>query len=219
MAHELNEPLGNILALAQLASKEPGIPPQAADDLDKIVAASLHARAIIKKLMLFARQVPPRKTPLDLNAVVEDGLYFLEARCAKEGVAIRRRLADHLPAIVADPSQLNQVLVNLVVNAIQAVRRGGTLTVATRVGDGHVALIVEDNGAGMDEAVLGKIFTPFFTTKDIDEGTGLGLPVVHGIVASHGGTIDVRSRPGKGTRFEVRLPVNHAEDSEDMPRQ
>jgi signal transduction histidine kinase len=215
VAHELNEPLGNILAFAQLAGKEPGVPNQVAQDLDKIVTTSLHAREIIKKLMLFARQTPPRKTQVNLNTVIEEGLYFLESRCSKEGVAIERHLATELPEIAADPSQLNQVLVNLMVNSIQAMPKGGALKIATRVAGSHVVLTVEDTGIGMDQEVLDNIFTPFFTTKDIHEGTGLGLPVVHGIVTSHGGTIAVHSTPGRGTRFEVCLPVTGvAQDKE-----
>ncbi len=210
VAHELNEPLGNILAFAQLAGKEPGLPAQAARDLDKIVATSLHAREVIKKLMLFARQTPPRKSELDFNAAIEDGLSFLESRCEKAGVTIERNLAAELPAMVADPSQLNQVLVNLVVNAVQAMPAGGTLKITTRATDGQLELVVEDTGVGMERAVLEQIFTPFFTTKDIHEGTGLGLPVVHGIVTAHGGTIAVQSTPGQGSRFELRLPAASA---------
>ncbi len=215
VAHELNEPLGNILAFAQLARKEPGVPAQVAQDLDKIVATSLHAREVIKKLMLFARQTPPRKTQVNLNSVIEEGLSFLESRCWRKGVAIERHLATKLPEIVADPSQLNQVLVNLVVNAIQAMPEGGRLEIATRAAGGQVVLTVDDTGAGMDQEVLSKIFTPFFTTKDIHEGTGLGLPVVHGIVSSHGGTIGVDSKPGRGTRFEIRLPVKNVDKDEE----
>jgi signal transduction histidine kinase len=206
VAHELNEPLGNILAFAQLAGKEPGLPQQAARDLGKIVKTALYAREIIKKLMLFARQMPPRKTRLNLNAVIEEGLSFFEARCEKDGVTIERRLAPDLPEIIADASLLHQVLVNLVVNAIQAMPGGGRVKIATRAADQQVALSIEDDGVGMDADVLKKIFIPFFTTKDIHEGTGLGLPVVHGIVTSHGGTISVESTPGRGARFEIRLP-------------
>ncbi len=212
VAHELNEPLGNILAFAQLARKESDLPRQVASDLDKIVTTSLHAREIIKKLMLFARQMPPRKSRVNLNTLVEDGLYFLESRCAKDGVAIRRNLSPQLPDIVADPSQLNQVLVNLVVNAIQAMPGGGVMNISTREVDDRVALCVEDNGVGMNPHVLKQIFVPFFTTKEVHEGTGLGLPVVHGIVTSHGGTIEVESVPGRGSRFEVRLPLAFAEE-------
>ena len=221
VAHELNEPLGNILGFAQLAQKHPDIPGPVVRDFEKIVTTSLHAREIVRKLMLFARQMPPQKTPVDLNVVVEDGLYFLESRCTRGGVGLVRDLSGDLPRIVADPAQLNQVLVNLVVNAIQAMPEGGTLTIRTRATDDHVVLRVEDNGVGMSEEVLEQVFLPFFTTKDIDEGTGLGLPVVHGIVTSHGGTIDVQSAVGRGTRFEIRLPVTNAaedaaEDKEDL---
>jgi len=217
VAHELNEPLGNILAFAQLAGKEPHLPAQAAEDLEKIVTASLHAREVVKKLMFFARRVPPQKTPVDLNDLIEEGLSFLESRCASSGVAVHRRLSRRLPRITADRAQLNQVLVNLVVNAIQAMPEGGTLAIATRPAGRHVVLSVADNGIGMDGEVLRKIFIPFFTTKDVHEGTGLGLPVVHGIVTSHGGTIAVRSAPGRGTRCEIRLPVANAAQDKECP--
>lgn len=214
VAHELNEPLGNILAFAQLAKKESGVPEQVGQDLDKIVTTSLHAREIIKKLMLFARQMPPRKIQVDLNTVIEEGLYLLASRCSKEGVVIERDLADGLPEIVADPSQLNQVLVNLVVNAIQAVPKGGVVKITTRAAASGVVLGVEDTGVGMDREVLEKIFIPFFTTKDVNEGTGLGLPVVLGIVTSHGGAICVESKPGQGSRFEVCLPATGCKEDE-----
>lgn len=207
VAHELNEPLGSILGFAQLARKCPGLPEPAARDIEKIVTGSLYAREVIKKLMVFARRVPARKALVNLNQVVEDSLYFLEARCAKAGTRVVRELAPELPEIHGDAAQLKQVLVNLVVNAVQAMPDGGTLTVRTRANGPASSLIVEDTGTGMNEEVLGKIFLPFFTTKDVGEGTGLGLPVVHGIVSSHGGSIDVQSRPGQGTRFEIRLPA------------
>ncbi len=207
VAHELNEPLGSILGFAQLARKCPGLPESAARDIEKIITGSLYAREVIKKLMVFARQVPARKAPVSLNRVVEDSLYFLEVRCAKAGTRIVCDLAPDVPEIQGDPAQLTQVLVNLVVNAVQAMPEGGTLTVRTRANGSAAALIVEDTGTGMDAEVLGKIFLPFFTTKDVNEGTGLGLPVVHGIVSAHGGVLDVQSQPGQGTRFEIRLPA------------
>jgi len=207
VAHELNEPLGTILGFAQLIQKQPGLPEAVAPDLEKIVTTCLHAREIVRKLMLFARQMPPQKTRVDLNAVIEEALYLLESRCSGGGITLVRRLSARLPAITADRSQLHQVLVNLAVNAIQAMPGGGTLTVGTRASGRHVLLRVEDNGIGMSKEALDKIFIPFYTTKDVNEGTGLGLPVVHGIVTSHGGTIDVTSAPGVGTRFEIRLPA------------
>jgi len=114
-----------------------------------------------------------------------------------------------LPVITADPVQLNQVLVNLVVNALQAWPKPDRITVRTQVVDHHVQLVVQDTGPGMSNEVLDKIFVPFFTTKDIGQGTGLGLPVVHGIVQAHGGTIHVESAVGKGTRFEIQMPIQN----------
>ena len=214
VAHELNEPLGSILGFAQLARKNTELPDQAAEDIDKIESASLHAREVIKKLMLFARQMPPQKTQVDLNQLVEEGLYFLESRCAKEGIELVRSLSPDLPEITADRGQLTQVLVNLIVNAVQAMPEGGKLSVQTLPGKRHISLIVQDTGLGMSEDVVKKIFIPFFTTKEVDQGTGLGLAVVHGIVSSHGGSISVDSKPGLGTRFEIKLPLAGAPDVE-----
>jgi signal transduction histidine kinase len=211
VAHELNEPLGNILGFAQLAKKSPELPEQVEKDLKNIESASLHAREIIKKLMTFARQLPSQKTLVNLNDVVTDGIYFFEARCAKADIELAYRLAFDLPKIAADPGQINQVLVNLVVNAIQAMPNGGVLTVETRLNDDGICLVVEDTGAGISEDIKSQIFLPFFTTKDINEGTGLGLAVVHGIVTSHGGRITVETEKGKGTRFLICLPLADSE--------
>lgn len=210
VAHEINEPLANVLGFAQLARKVPAIPEQVAADLDKIVANCLHAREVIQKLLTFAHQMPPSMAAVDLNQIVNDGLYFLESRCAKAGIEVLRALDPDVPVIRADATQLHQVLINLVVNAIQAMPSGGKLTIRTsRVRD-HVRLTVSDTGVGMSDDVKRNIFTPFFTTKDVDEGTGLGLAVVHGIVTAHGGTIRVTSELGHGATFEVELPASIA---------
>jgi len=210
VAHELNEPLSDILGFAQLAKKSPELPPQIGLDLENIIKGSLHAREIIKKLMLFARQSPTKKQPIQLNTVVGEALYFLAARCAKAGIKVEKHLAGALPELPADPTQINQIVVNLVVNALQAMPMGGVLTIETRQEGDMLCLSVQDTGVGMSEEVQSKLFIPFFTTKEIDQGTGLGLSVVHGIVAAHQGSIQVESAPGKGARFEVRLPC-HAE--------
>jgi signal transduction histidine kinase len=206
VAHELNEPVGNILGFAQLALKAPDVPEPVLRDLDKIVTASLHAREIVKKLMVFARQSPPRTAWFDLNAMVEDGLYFLEARCAKAGIELVRRLDPDLPEISADTGQLYQVLMNLAVNAIQAMPDGGRLVISTHCAEEVAQLSVRDTGVGIDPVVEESIFMPFFTTKDVGEGTGLGLAVAEGIAQSHGGTITVESSPGEGSTFTLSLP-------------
>ncbi len=207
VAHELNEPLANILGFAQLIKKNPGLPEQALKDLEKIETASLHAREVIKKLLIFARQMPAEKAQVNINRVVNDGISFFEHRWKKEGISVLLDLEPDLPEIIADSAQLYQVLINLVMNSIQAMPTGGRLTLRTAVSEDQACLTVEDTGVGMTEDIKKQLFVPFFTTKDVDQGTGLGLAVVHGIVSSHGGTILVESKLGFGTVVAVKLPI------------
>jgi two-component system NtrC family sensor kinase len=207
VAHELNEPLANILGFAQLAAKTDDLAPQVKKDLDHIVRSSLHAREVIKKLMFFSRRVPPQKMRLNLNAVVEDALSISTPSAARQGITVNRDLAPQLPAITADPQQLKQVVINLAANAIQSMPDGGSLSIRTRAGDAHVFLSIEDTGCGMDHETTAQAFNPFFTTKDVDEGAGLGLSVVHGIVTAHAGSIDVHSTAGEGSTFTVSFPL------------
>ena len=206
-AHEINEPLSSVLGFAQLALKAPGTPQPVIEDLREIVAASLRAREIMKRLLLFAHQAPIERATVDLNEIVEEALFFLEVACERPGVRFVRKLASGLPAIAADPVQVRQVVVNLTVNATQAITAEGIVAVETWAEAQHVVLSVSDDGPGMSPEVRGRVFDPFFTTKELGEGTGLGLSVVHGIVASHGGTIEVESIEGEGSRFTVRLPA------------
>ena len=207
VVHELNEPLGNILGLAQLASKIPKLPKQVAEDLNRIITISLDAREIIKQLMIFARQKKPEKTMVDLNVIVKKGLRFFESLCAKEGIELIRSLSSKVPEFIADQTQIQQVLVNLITNAIQAMPRGGKLTIRTEAAENHVSLIIEDTGTGISDEVKKQMFIPFFTTKEVGKGTGIGLSVVHGVITSHNGTIKVESKIGEGTRFEVQIPL------------
>ncbi len=207
MAHELNQPLGNILGFAQLARKTPDLPPDAVSDIERIVMAALHMREVVRKLLIFARKAPIHRVATNLNTAVEEALFFLEWSCSREGVSVVRKLADDPPNVLADPSQLRQIVVNLVMNATQAMPGGGTVFVETRPHDDGVMLAVQDTGHGMSDDDLARVFEPFFTTKDENEGTGLGLAVVQGIVQSHDGTIRVESREGAGTRFEIHLPA------------
>jgi signal transduction histidine kinase len=217
VAHELNEPLATMLGFAQLCRKHPGLPASAIADLDKIIAATLHAREIVKKLMLFARERPPAREKVILARVIDEGLSFVESRATKADVEIRRRIESDLPEVYGDPNQLVQVLVNLAVNAIQAMPDGGPLTLEAYAENDSVVLGVEDQGVGMTPQAVQRAFEPFFTTKEVGVGTGLGLAVVHGIVTSHGGTIRVQSEPGKGSRFEVRLPIARPNAPEASP--
>jgi len=216
VAHELNEPLGSILGFAQLIKKYGEINESVEKDIDKIVKASLHAREIIRKLMLFSRQKTPEKTLFNINERIDDGLYLLESRIRKSKIKLVKNLGEDLPQIKIDPGQLHQVLVNIVVNAIQAMPEGGTLTISTEKSINTITLKVKDTGTGMTKDQMDKIFIPFFTTKDINEGTGLGLPVVLGIVQSHGGYMDVESTLGEGSTFIVKFPINveNGKDSE-----
>lgn len=208
VAHEINEPLANILGFAQLAGKTQNIPHQTKQDIEKIVSASMHAREVIKKLLVFSRQTIPSKSRININDVVDEGLYFFEARCKKMGIELEKEFKKDIPLIRADASQLNQVLINLVVNAIHATPEGGQITVRTYDKENGVGFVISDTGIGMKKDILEKIFLPFFTTKDIDEGTGLGLPVVHGIVTAHGGSINAESMPGFGSSFDVFIPFD-----------
>lgn len=207
VAHELNEPLGNILGFAQLSAKTDDLSEQVHSDLDNIIKAALHAREIIKKLMYFSRQTPPRETQVNLNRLIEDGMYLFEARCTKNGITVTKSLCNNLPSINADLSQLQQVFTNLIINAIHAMPDEGELHIETIFDAQAVYLIISDSGVGMAEETLKQIFLPFFTTKDVKQGTGLGLSVVHGIVRAHRGDIQAESQLGKGTKFKIRFPL------------
>ena len=167
VAHELNEPLSSILGFAQLLKRDPALPESGRHDIERIVAASLHAREIIKKLLLFARQTPTFKGPVDLNQVVVGAVDLFKHQFEKEGIELSCVLCPRMPMLAADAGQLIQVLVNLVVNAVHAMPRGGRLTIETQVQDGHVACSVQDTGVGMTEEVLDRLFVPFFTTKEV----------------------------------------------------
>ncbi|MFY9397184.1 MAG: ATP-binding protein [Desulfomonilia bacterium] len=218
VAHELNEPLNTILGFAQLVAKTPDMPGQALEDIGRIIDASLHARSIIRELLIFARQDTPSRGRVNLNRIIEDELGLFESLCLKSSVELRRVLAPDLPEIEANRSQMLQVISNLVINALQAMPEGGAVTIETSFDASGVSLIIQDTGVGMSEEVKNNIFLPFFTTKDVDQGTGLGLAVVHGIVASHGGRIAVESSPGEGSRFMLTFPRCPELETEDGER-
>lgn len=215
IAHELNEPLGRILGFAQLIRKGGPLNAQQEADMERILKASLYTREIIKKLMIFSRQMPQQITAVNLNETVSNILYFMDAPYYSGDMKIIQKLHPDLPVIRADAVQMSQVLVNLLTNSIHAMPEGGEIVISTGMKKGFVRLVVKDNGIGMTPEVKSKIFEPFFTTKPVGQGTGLGLSVVEGIVTSHGGKINVSSTPGKGSQFEVLLPVRGQRNKHD----
>jgi two-component system, NtrC family, sensor kinase len=208
IAHELNEPLAKILGFAQLIKKTGNLEHQQAEDVERIVKASLYTREIIKKLMIFSRQMPQQITSINLNEIIGNILYFIDVRFQSRGIKLKTKLDGKLPLLKGDEVQMSQVLVNLITNAVHAMPDGGEITVATKTKCKFVSLLVSDNGSGMSPEIKQKIFEPFFTTKPVGQGTGLGLSVVKGIIESHHGKIVVNSTPGKGTKFEILLPIH-----------
>jgi len=207
VAHEINEPLTGILGFAELLKNTDGLPLHARRDVERIESAALHAREVVRKLLLFAKQIPPRHAEVDVSAIIRDVVGFLEYRFVRTSIEVMCHLPREPLYITADESQIRQVVLNLIVNAVQAMPHGGCLTI-TAVGDGsEVSFSIRDTGIGMSPEVKEKIFVPFFTTKDIHQGTGLGLSVAHGIISAHGGSIAVESEVGKGSCFTVTLPV------------
>ncbi len=206
IAHEINEPLTNILGFAELAKKALHDPERVKADLEKIIKSSLHTREIVKKLLFFSRQMPVHIREVNLNTILEEGLYFLEYRCTRENIKVVKEFDSNLPFIDADSGQLIQVVVNLTVNSIQSMERGGELYLRTWYEAGWVYFSIRDTGHGMNKEIQKKIFLPFFTTKPTGQGTGLGLAVVHGILKSHHARIEVNSKPNIGTTFTIGFP-------------
>jgi two-component system NtrC family sensor kinase len=207
VAHELNEPLTGILGFAELLKDVPGMPAQAVGDLARIESAALHARDVVRKLLLFARQITPKAGRVAINRLVQDVLAFFEARLREHAIAVDTALSGDVPDFPGDESQIRQIIMNLVINAIHAMPAGGRLTLTTLCRGGEILLSVRDSGPGIPADIREKIFLPFFTTKDVDQGTGLGLSVAHGIVRAHRGRITVGGREGEGAEFTVVLPV------------
>jgi signal transduction histidine kinase len=207
IAHDLNNALVPVLAMTKSVMSRLPKDGREHAKLDLVMMGAQRARELVQQILAFSRKQEIEMRDLDLAQVVSDGIRLLRA-----GLPATINLVstiEPVPAIHGDAGQLNQVLVNLVSNAAQAVGdRPGKVTVNLQSPDAsHVRLAVSDTGCGMDEKTRARIFEPFFTTKPVGEGTGLGLSVVHGIVLSHGGTITVDSKFGAGTRFEVILPV------------
>jgi PAS domain S-box-containing protein len=223
IAHDFNNLLQAILGYAQLMARSPGNADVVRRGLDVIEKAANGGAETVRRIQKFARLRPDEPfVTMDLNQVVRDSLAITrprwEEKKVKGGVPLQLELElGPVPVVMGRPAELNEVITNLVLNAIDAMPKGGTLRIRTRLGDHrHAVITVADTGMGMSDEVRKKVFDPFFTTKG-EEGTGLGLSVSHSIVERHGGDLKVDSRPGEGTTFTITLPIGMNPGGEATP--
>jgi two-component system NtrC family sensor kinase len=209
VAHELNTPLGSVLGYARLLIKDKTLTPTQKERALIIAEQAKKSSLIIQGLLRFARQSNRSQKTLgecQLNEVIKDTRPLLETELSKRKIELVADLSPLAP-IVADYNELEQVVLNLTMNAIQAIRSKGRIQIKTRQVAKHVLMTVTDDGPGIPEAIRSRIFDPFYTTKPVGEGTGLGLSICSGIVGDMGGTIDIESHEGKGTTIIVALPL------------
>jgi two-component system NtrC family sensor kinase len=205
VAHEVNNPLTGVLTFTHLLRAKPNLEDQDRADLDLVIRETTRVRDIVRGLLDFARETPSRGQWLDVNELVRQAVRLLAAQEEFGRILMEERLGEKLPQVYGDPNQLQQVFLNLSLNACESMPEGGRLTIATELRDGDVAVVVSDTGCGIRQEDLERIFEPFFTTKPVGKGTGLGLSVSYGIVQQHGGTLGVKSSPGRGTTFTILL--------------
>jgi two-component system NtrC family sensor kinase len=211
-AHELNNPLTAIIGFSDLLMSKQ-VPDDVREDLKLINNEAQRAANITRNLLTFARKHAPVKQPNQVNSIIEDVLELRAHMQKTNAIEVERHLASDLPEVMVDYSQMQQVFLNIIVNAeyfMTEAHNRGTLTITTKKQNGTVSISIADDGPGIPSENLGRIFDPFFTTKEPGKGTGLGLSICHGIVTEHGGQIYVRSRLGSGAAFFVELPINHS---------
>ncbi len=210
VAHELNNPLTGILGYSQLLLRRFQDMDQATvKDLEAVIGEAERATRIVQNLLSFSRKHKPMKTVTDLNRAVRDLVELREYELKVNNIEVVTELDESLPRTMADVHQLEQVLLNLVNNSTDALRgrKDGVITIATSSDGRFIKVAVSDNGAGIAPEDLPRVFDPFFTTKEVGQGTGLGLSICYGIIEEHGGTIEIDSRPGEGTRVEFTVPI------------
>ncbi|MFZ0635626.1 MAG: ATP-binding protein, partial [Candidatus Acidiferrales bacterium] len=209
VAHEVNNPLAAILGFTDLLLENPEVPESARDELRVILQEAQRTKLIIQNLLSFARQKPAQREPLQINSVLRQTLKLRSYDLSNHGVEVVERFEEDLPPIVGDVHQLQQVFLNIVNNAYDAVQeigRPGRIEIATAHADGQVEIRFRDNGSGIEQ--IDRIFEPFFTTKEVGRGTGLGLSICYGIVRAHLGEIFcLNNKEGDGSTFVVRLPL------------
>lgn len=209
VAHEINNPLMVILGRAELALMDLPEDHAASADLEIIVSETKRIANIVKNLLRFSRQDQQESLlPVEVNEIVDRAVELTRYQMTVDNITIETRYAPNLPAILGNAGQLQQVFTNVIINAYQAMApQGGRLTVETRVRNGRVEVLFADTGCGIPPEQIKRIFEPFFTTKNEQEGTGLGLSVSYGIIADHGGEIQVQSEVGRGSTFTISLPA------------
>ncbi len=210
VAHEVNTPLAGISSYSQMLMQQiPETDPRH-QLLEKIHRQTSRASSIVNNLLNFSRVSDSRYVPVDINRVIDDTIQLLEAQFRNTEIEVVRRYADDLPLAPGDAPKLQQVLMNMILNGRDAMPQGGRMEISTAAGDDSVVISIRDTGVGIAPQHLAKIYDPFFTTKQIGKGTGLGLAVSYGIIRDHGGHIDVESKLGEGTLFRITLPHSAA---------
>jgi two-component system NtrC family sensor kinase len=217
IAHEVNNPLAGILVYTQLLARKLNsgtfTKEGALESLGKMETELTRSSRLIRNLLDFSRQSPPALREINVNDVLERAIDLAAFSAEPKGIKIEKELSPSLPLVMADSDQLQQVSINLIMNAIQAMPKGGTLTLRTSAGDDQLKIEVQDTGQGISKENMRKLFTPFFTTKEKGKGVGLGLAVAYGIIQRHHGRIEVQSKEGEGTTFTIYLPRHHEEES------
>jgi signal transduction histidine kinase len=206
VAHEVNTPLAVISTYAQLLAKQVSGDDQKSKLLEKIAKQTFRASEIVNSLLNFSRTSPAEFDDVDLNRILNDTVSLVGHQLERAKVHVVLNLADQLPPIKGNAGKLQQVFLNLVLNARDAMEGGGSLMITTSASDESVRIEVADSGQGIAPEHLSRIYDPFFTTKLARKGTGLGLSVTYGIVREHGGSIEVQSEPGSGTLFHLEFP-------------
>ncbi len=208
IAHEINNPIGGIMNCLYNLRKHKLTQEREAEYLKSMEDGIHRVQRTVDQLLDFSQQHQPELTAVDINSLLEEVLSLMSYAISKNGITLRKDLDSGLPRLMLDHHKMGQVVMNILLNAVQAIKGSGILTVRTFEEDGWCCIDIKDNGAGIPPHILPRIFDPFFTTKDVGKGTGLGLAVSLGIVEKHAGRIDVKSTEGKGTTFTIRLPLN-----------
>jgi two-component system NtrC family sensor kinase len=210
VAHELNNPLQGIVTFSHLLLEDTECEDLQKSFAEKIVSQANRCRDIIRGLLDFSRQKKPDKILSNINYVLSESLSLVENQALFHNIGIKKEFQEDLPMAIIDPSQIERVFINLIINAVEAMDGFGSLALRTNTNSNRdfIHIIISDTGCGISKENINKIFDPFFTTKDIGHGTGLGLAISYGIIKAHKGTITVDSEVGKGTTFTVRIPVS-----------